>query len=740
MEKILLISVLGLTLMFADCTRKGASIPTSEEEFEVKANFDRSELRQLLRADNPYLIVYGSNTDSKAAYEKITFELKRGSRFRQIEVLEDIDCSQEEFNSSVVQLIGTPNSNVWIEQISKNLPFHIHENHIEFNGKKYEDSTTVVALNWYPNPQNPSIPVRVITSFSDQAIEAYFKNQFTGEQRVNFHRRMDLEILNSTDRLAMSNFKNNWQLDNSSIIEFGDNLGQSGSTRLINYSGSSAAEIDDRLSKWLECVEYAEQMIGKPFTKSIDVILYPSAEDKALRTNNMMQSHIDSDVAHTVQNEIYNKYIPDEWLTLLLQRNASGLTSFQQEYLGAFINRHSYLSKHYERFPLSTKEFNWTWDELFSEIDDSYSQKLISVLRNRILLELYNNDVDISKELNFKTLEAQFAHHMKSSKPQKDLFTKKRMNGERGFNFAHEGYNIYNGYGSRLAQKSLERTANIGSTATAVIPYTFLRDPKRVDHIPLIQSAGNENDESVIQALYFARDLDMITMLKPQIWIPRSWPGDIDFASEEDWDRFIYEYKRWIIHYAIIAEIHRIDILCVGTEFQKFTLQKPDVWRDIIASVRSVYSGNITYAANWGEEFENIEFWDALDFVGCDAYYPLSAKSDPTDKELRTGINEMMQKLNVVAEKYNKDILLTEIGYCSLDAPWRSPHDDNLPGDFNEDDQARIIELVSEAIEANEKIVGTFWWKWPSYIGYADEKPKGFTVANRKAENIIFSD
>ena len=40
------------------------------------------------------------------------------------------------------------------------------------------------------------------------------------------------------------------------------------------------------------------------------------------------------------------------------------------------------------------------------------------------------------------------------------------------------------------------------------------------------------------------------------------------------------------------------------------------------------------YTANWGEEFESLSFWEAFDFIGVSAYYPLSENPQPTAAEL----------------------------------------------------------------------------------------------------------
>ena len=54
--------------------------------------------------------------------------------------------------------------------------------------------------------------------------------------------------------------------------------------------------------------------------------------------------------------------------------------------------------------------------------------------------------------------------------------------------------------------------------------------------------------------------------------------------------------------------------ICIGLEYshaEKFS----ERWRRIIAAVRAVYHGRISYGANW-TDFEKVPFWDAVDEIG----------------------------------------------------------------------------------------------------------------------------
>jgi len=95
---------------------------------------------------------------------------------------------------------------------------------------------------------------------------------------------------------------------------------------------------------------------------------------------------------------------------------------------------------------------------------------------------------------------------------------------------------------SQLAKESLEKLTSLGNDAIAVVPYSFMRDPRTPSRLLIEHRDGGENDESVLFSHFEAQRLGMHTMLKPQIWIRGSWPGDIDMDSEQDWNRFFNNY------------------------------------------------------------------------------------------------------------------------------------------------------------------------------------------------------
>src|SRR3972149_3348136 len=154
--------------------------------------------------------------------------------------------------------------------------------------------------------------------------------------------------------------------------------------------------------------------------------------------------------------------------------------------------------------------------------------------------------------------------------------------------------------------------------------------PARIEYTD--HNAFTESDESMIALSMYAKARAMKVMMKPQIWIAYdSWPGNINFPNQESWNQWHESYENWILHYAILSELAQVDLFCIGTELVQATLQNPSRWRQTVQRIRQIYHGPLVYAANYGKEFEQLTFWDSLDYMGLDNYYPIrrSADADP---------------------------------------------------------------------------------------------------------------
>jgi len=254
-----------------------------------------------------------------------------------------------------------------------------------------------------------------------------------------------------------------------------------------------------------------------------------------------------------------------------------------------------------------------------------------------------------------------------------------------------------------------------------------------------------ESDRGLIQTTNLARQHGIRTMLKPHLWLRGggTWPGDINMATPADWQTWFASYSAFLLHYAQLAETSKMDALCIGTELQHASVGHEAEWRNLIRQVRAVYHGPLTYAANWSGEFEEIRFWDALDFIGIQAYFPLSTTVHPNKATLLAAWKQPLRRIEAVQKRYKKPVLFTEIGYKTTpDAaiePWAWPNRTAVFTEVDEQTQRLCYEAMFETFWGRPWFRGTFIWKW--YPGLQPDGPArrhlDFTPQHKPAEQVM---
>ena len=302
----------------------------------------------------------------------------------------------------------------------------------------------------------------------------------------------------------------------------------------------------------------------------------------------------------------------------------------------------------------------------------------------------------------------------------------------KGANHTFEGFSIDSGYLGIRSDAALTHLAEIGANSVAIVPYVRALKDSPVPLIPL-QGVNKENDASIIHAAIRAKKLGMSVLLKPQLEGP--WPGDIDMGAGEGWAFFFQYYRTMIRHYAVMAEIHQLPALSVGVELVHAS-KNSLFWRDLAKDLRQIYSGKLVYAANWGEEFERIDFWDAFDAIGVDCYYPLSAEDNPSDADLLTGARNVIARIDAVGKQFNKPMWLTEVGFASVEQPWKDPYRDRGKAQYDGTAQARCYQAIISAIEESTTLSGVWWWKWHS-DGRAGQGDRSFSCQDKPAETLL---
>ncbi len=227
----------------------------------------------------------------------------------------------------------------------------------------------------------------------------------------------------------------------------------------------------------------------------------------------------------------------------------------------------------------------------------------------------------------------------------------------------------------------------------------------------------------------------IMNMLKPHLWVRGSYPGEIHMLNEADWEKWFSNYQSFILDYARLAEEYQIPMLCIGTELE-LTTDREEEWRKIISEIRKVYSGKLIYAANF-TEYDKVTFWDELDYIGIQAYFPLSTEENPNLEELKSGWTSHLKKIDRLVRKYKKPVMFTEIGYCNtVDAaaePWVWPSE-RMETPISEEMQALCYEAFFETAWKKPWMAGVFFWKWyPESRG----RDPDFTPQGKLAQQVL---
>jgi hypothetical protein len=194
---------------------------------------------------------------------------------------------------------------------------------------------------------------------------------------------------------------------------------------------------------------------------------------------------------------------------------------------------------------------------------------------------------------------------------------------------------------------------------------------------------------NLIKAIGNARALGLKVSLKPhytnvQTGNNLQWPT----YRPKNFSKFFSSYTANILAHARIAQSAGATRLVLGTEMggQITGSSHYASWRTLIAQVRAVFKGTLTYAsafsAEWSspyaDEASSVSFFPLLDEVGFNFYPNLTRNRGPTAPQLVRAFTlnddgvSSLGHLATLAKKYQKPVILTETGFRSTANYWDS--------------------------------------------------------------------
>jgi hypothetical protein len=248
-----------------------------------------------------------------------------------------------------------------------------------------------------------------------------------------------------------------------------------------------------------------------------------------------------------------------------------------------------------------------------------------------------------------------------------------------------------------------------------------------------------EKSEGTVECIKMAKALNLKVMLKPHVWLRGGhFVGHFELNNEEKWKEWEHQYEQYILHYAKIADSSNVELFCIGTELDKTAQLRPQFWQQLISKVKQHYKGKLTYASNW-DSYPKIPFWQELDYIGIDAYFPLSESKTPSVVEIKKAWKTHLETLEKFSNDTNKPILFTEYGYRSMDFTAKAPWESHRSDEVNHEAQKNAYQGFFEACWHQKWFAGGFLWKWYDSNYTPNHHNSDYTPQNKPVMEIISS-
>ena len=179
-----------------------------------------------------------------------------------------------------------------------------------------------------------------------------------------------------------------------------------------------------------------------------------------------------------------------------------------------------------------------------------------------------------------------------------------------------------------------------------------------------------------------------------------------------------------------------------GESFPNCTGRRDCGWRHVIHAIQSAtyasfaghqaqtgggYTGKLIYAASWSgasegatdSEYNHITWWDAVDYIGVDAFFPLTQNADVSVPDLMNawhgkgldlkGQGDIYGNLAKIASSTNRPILFTAAGYESAAGANGAPLTASTDSP-DQNEQLNDMQALFQTFAAAPFWQGAFWY------------------------------
>lgn len=239
------------------------------------------------------------------------------------------------------------------------------------------------------------------------------------------------------------------------------------------------------------------------------------------------------------------------------------------------------------------------------------------------------------------------------------------------------------------------------------------------------------SDEELISMIDYIHKKGLLVALKPTVNCKNgTWRAHINFFDkdvpcEPKWGNWFRSYTEFQLHFAKLAKETGCEMFIAGCEMVQ-TDRRSEEWRELIAQIRTVYDGPVTYNADKYQE-DNVTWWDCVDYICSSGYYPI----DDWDRQL--------DRIEAVVEKFKKPFFFAECGCMSTHGAGKVPNDWTVRGEIDLQEQADWYQTMFEACRKRSFVQGfCLWdWAWKQYPLCKADANWGYDIYGKPAQQIV---
>jgi len=297
------------------------------------------------------------------------------------------------------------------------------------------------------------------------------------------------------------------------------------------------------------------------------------------------------------------------------------------------------------------------------------------------------------------------------------------------------------GYGTRYSAELLDHLAAKGANWISITPFGRIWSLQDTEIQMDFEAPYEENRLAVRRMIRQAKARGLKVLLIPHLWVEtEGWRGEIDPGTPERWAAYRESYRHFVLRWARDAQAAGADALSIGVECKSWSGRFGAFWTAFIAEIRETFDGLLTYSANW-DEAESVLFWDQLDFVGINAFYPLADHEDATDAEYLESAQALVPDLEALTEVLQMPLVFVEVGYTTRkDAavePWLWP-DGMADVAIDEREQARAMATLLHPFLRRRFFAGFFYWRYYANLDdVSQEGIWGFSPHGKLAADVL---